>query len=413
MEIRKAKESELDLLMEIYGIARAFMVRTGNPGQWKDSYPGEERIREDISWGICYVCVEDGVIEGVFSYLPGPDPTYQRIDDGQWLNEEPYGVVHRLAGRGHVHGVAACCLEWAFARCGNLRIDTHRNNHVMRHILEKNGFVPCGTIYVADGSPRIAYQKTAADGEQEGRKIQTDSGNHQEKERNQKVRDRESQDVLDYLKQEIRLGHLKEGDRLPTERQLSGKLNVSRTTVRDAMRILEGMGVLVSRQGSGNYLSGEMEKSLSEMLEFMILLQEMDYRTVNQLRRAIALWNYRQVMEHHTPEQIGELQEILRQMSQEPEKETCDEKFHKKLLEFGGNSLMILMMNALSGTCRELIRNAFASMAEEEGKKLEQSHWNMLEALVGGRMKEGCEAVMEHYDLVDREIEKWKEGVRR
>ena len=54
------------------------------------------------------------------------------------------------------------------------------------------------------------------------------------------------------------------------------------------MRILEGMGVLVSRQGSGNYLSGEMEKSLSEMLEFMILLQEMDYRTVNQLRRAIA-----------------------------------------------------------------------------------------------------------------------------
>ena len=102
--------------MEIYGIARAFMVRTGNPGQWKDSYPGEERIREDISRGVCYVCVEDGVVEGVFSYLPGPDPTYQRIDDGQWLNEEPYGVVHRLAGRGHVHGVAACCLEWAFAR---------------------------------------------------------------------------------------------------------------------------------------------------------------------------------------------------------------------------------------------------------------------------------------------------------
>ena len=156
-----------------------------------------------------------------------------------------------------------------------------------------------------------------------------------------------------------------------------------------------------------------MEKSLSEMLEFMILLQEMDYRTVNQLRRAIALWNYRQVMEHHTPEQIGELQEILRQMSQKPEKEACDEKFHKKLLEFGGNSLMLLMMNALSGTCRELIRNAFASMSEEEGKKMEQSHWNMLEALVGGRMEEGCEAVMEHYDLVDREIEKWKEGVRR
>ena len=42
LELAARKESELDLLMEIYGIARAFMVRTGNPGQWKDSYPGED-----------------------------------------------------------------------------------------------------------------------------------------------------------------------------------------------------------------------------------------------------------------------------------------------------------------------------------------------------------------------------------
>lgn len=382
MEVRKAREEDLDTLMEIYARARAFMAETGNPDQWKDSYPGRDRIREDIEKGVCYVCVQGEEIEGVFSYMPGPDPTYQKIDDGQWLNEAPYGVVHRVAGRGRVHGIADCCLEWAFDQCQNLRIDTHRDNRIMQNILEKKGFVPCGTIYVADGSPRIAYQK---------------------------VREKEYQDVLDYLKEEIRQGRLKEGKRLPTERQLSERLRVSRTTVRDAMRILEGMGVLVSRQGSGNYLSGRMEKALSEILEFMLLLKELDYGTINQVRRAIGLWNYRQVMEHHSREQIEELRTILEQMGQDGEKETGDQKFHERLLLFGGNSLMITMMRAMSVVCRELIRQAFASMSEEESSRLEQSHWRMLEGLEKGNMEEGCAAVMEHYDLVDREITKWQE----
>lgn len=164
MDIRKAEEKDLGILMEIYAHARAFMRKTGNPGQWKDSYPAEALIREEIRRSVCYVCVQENEIEGVFSYLPGPDSTYQRIDGGKWLNEEPYGVIHRLAGRGRVRGVADCCLEWAVARCGNLRIDTHRDNRVMQHILGKNGFVSCGTIYVADGSPRIAYQKVQGKG---------------------------------------------------------------------------------------------------------------------------------------------------------------------------------------------------------------------------------------------------------
>lgn len=409
VEIRKAQEKDLETLLKIYAHAREFMAKTGNPDQWKSSYPDEEKVSGDIAQGVCYVCVQDGEIEGVFSYLQGPDPTYQKIDDGKWLNEDPYGVVHRVAGRGHVHGVADRCLAWAFDQCGNLRIDTHRDNRVMQHILEKNGFTVCGTIYVADGSPRIAYQKVRGKNLVKKAPDQKESVRVPEKEPLQRTGEKESQDVLEYLKREIRRGRLKEGDRLPTERQLSEKLNVSRTTVRDAMRLLEGMGVLVSRQGSGNYLSGKMEKSLAEMLEFMILLKEMDYGTVNQLRRAIGLWNYREVMKHHTPEQVLELRQILGQMQQEKQKEICDEKFHEKLLEFGGNPLILMMMNALSGVCRELIRNAFVSMSEEEEKKLEQSHWDMLDALVGGRMEEGCAAVMEHYDLVDREIEKWKE----
>ncbi len=41
----------------------------------------------------------------------------------------------------------------------NFRIDTHNDNKIMQHVIEKNGFIRCGIIYVKDGSPRIAYEK--------------------------------------------------------------------------------------------------------------------------------------------------------------------------------------------------------------------------------------------------------------
>lgn len=158
MQIRKASKDDLNTIMELYAHARNFMARTGNPTQWGDSYPPEELIRQDIAKGICYVCEEEE-IEAVFMYAIMEDPTYRVIEQGAWPNDRPYGVLHRIASRGEVKGAASFCMQWCFEQCGNLRCDTHEDNKVMQHVLEKNGFERCGRIYVADGSPRIAFQK--------------------------------------------------------------------------------------------------------------------------------------------------------------------------------------------------------------------------------------------------------------
>ena len=159
MEIRKSTPEDLQEIMEIYGIARTFMKNTGNPTQWRNGYPSEALVRSDIESGISYVAVEDGEIEAVFVFRMGEDPTYKVIEDGAWQNDAPYGVPHRIASRGRVKGIGSECIQWCFAQCGNLRGDTHADNHVMQRVMEKNGFVKCGRIYIADGSPRIAYQK--------------------------------------------------------------------------------------------------------------------------------------------------------------------------------------------------------------------------------------------------------------
>lgn len=160
LKIRKAALSDLPQILQIYADARAFMAQTGNPTQWGDGYPQEELLRNDIAEGISYVAEQDGEIETVFVYFFGNDPTYDFIENGSWQNEEPYGVIHRIASRGKVKGSGSQCLQWGFAQCGNLKIDTHDDNKVMQHVLEKNGFVRCGRIYLENGSPRVAFQKT-------------------------------------------------------------------------------------------------------------------------------------------------------------------------------------------------------------------------------------------------------------
>ena len=156
---RGANRFELDQIMEIYARARAFMAQNGNPAQWGDSYPPRELIEEDILSNRLFVCVINGELEAVFAFILGEDPTYKKIEDGQWLANGPYGTLHRLASAGHRPGVARMVIEWCLEHCESLRADTHADNKIMQHVLESNGFTRCGIIHVADGSPRIAYQK--------------------------------------------------------------------------------------------------------------------------------------------------------------------------------------------------------------------------------------------------------------
>ena len=148
--------------MELYASAREFMAAHGNPNQWGGTnWPPEDLIRNDVSLGKSYVCEEDGRVVGVFFFDQGKDvePTYKVIEDGSWMNDEPYGVIHRIASDGSVKGVGSCCFKWALGQCGHLRADTHPDNMPMQKLLEKIGFEKRGIIYVVeDNYPRYAYE---------------------------------------------------------------------------------------------------------------------------------------------------------------------------------------------------------------------------------------------------------------
>ena len=180
MKIRQATYEDLEALMEIFDGAKKIMRASGNLQQWNDGYPSREVVMRDIEAGHCYVmCETAGVDErqaagtecggvgqaesiiGTMALIPGPDPTYSYIE-GEWPGDEPYYVIHRIATAAPGRNVAKRMYDWAFEHilengCNVIRIDTHRDNCIMKHILTKYGFKMCGVIYLADGAPRDAY----------------------------------------------------------------------------------------------------------------------------------------------------------------------------------------------------------------------------------------------------------------
>lgn len=158
--IRKATYDDMPELMEIFRNARAIMRASGNMHQWNDTYPSEDIVRKDISDGFCHVlCDSRGRIMATMAFIPGPDPTYSVIYDGSWVDDSEYYVIHRIAVREPGHNAAAKLFEWAFSQTDSIRIDTHKDNIIMHHILGKQGFTHCGRILLANGDPREAFQK--------------------------------------------------------------------------------------------------------------------------------------------------------------------------------------------------------------------------------------------------------------
>ncbi len=158
MQIRLANIEELDLIKEIYNSAKSFMDSSGNSGQWVNNYPQKELLQEDIKNKSLFVCIDNNKIVAVFSFFVGIEPTYNTIYDGQWLNDAPYGVIHRIAVAEHQKGYASKCIQWCLNKCPNIKIDTHKNNIPMQKTILKNEFVYCGIIKKPDSTERLAYQ---------------------------------------------------------------------------------------------------------------------------------------------------------------------------------------------------------------------------------------------------------------
>ena len=158
--IREAKPTDITEIMQVMDAAKKIMRQSGNMHQWGDSYPSEAVIFSDMEKHGGFVIEDEGRIVGYFAFLPSPEPTYSKIYDGEWMDDNlPYHVIHRIASYPEAHGIFSTIMDFCFSHDANIRIDTHKDNRIMQHNIKKHGFTYCGIIYLASGDERLAYQK--------------------------------------------------------------------------------------------------------------------------------------------------------------------------------------------------------------------------------------------------------------
>ena len=162
--IRRAVAEDVQAIMEIVADAQS-LLRDCGVDQWQDGYPTAEIILQDIVRNESYVVVNDGQIVGTAVISFAGEVTYNQID-GRWINDNPYAVIHRLAVRSTARGTGIAKQLFAYAEelcrersIGDIRVDTHRDNNIMRNLLSVIGYKHCGEITLLSGAKRIALQK--------------------------------------------------------------------------------------------------------------------------------------------------------------------------------------------------------------------------------------------------------------
>lgn len=216
--------------------------------------------------------------------------------------------------------------------------------------------------------------------------------------------------VIDYIKQEIREGHLRIGSRLPPERVLAEQLNVGRNSVREALRVLEIMGTTVSTQGAGHFIASNFENSLVETMSIMFLLKELSFQQVSQLRYAIEKHAFSLAVEHASSADLAELQSIISRLDMgvsEEENVLLDKQLHYTIARASGNVLFVEILNALSDVMDRFIADLRMDIMSEEGrrKKLFDAHRRMVESILNKDIPGGYDAVDEHFTLVNQRLE--------
>ena len=218
------------------------------------------------------------------------------------------------------------------------------------------------------------------------------------------------QRVLTYLEEALRSGELSLGQSLPPERELAERLGISRNSVREAVRLLEHMGFLVSSQGAGNFLCCNLAENLRDSFELLMLLNQVDQRQLAELRSALELQAALLAADRITPEEAKGLKELAARLRTCPEEEGArlDKEFHDTIAAISGNRLILQILQALSSVIDRFISDMRQRILRDPqtGMQLQYAHEQMAEALGRRDKVQLMLAVNHHFQIVNEETGK-------
>lgn len=159
-------------------------------------------------------------------------------------------------------------------------------------------------------------------------------------------------EAITKIKDMIMSGELSAGDRLPPEKELSGKLGLSRSSLREAVKALEIIRVLDVRRGDGTYVTSLEPKLLTEAMTFVVdLHQDKSILEIFEVRRILEPAATALAATHITPEQLATLEDLMATVDENTSVEDLvahDLVFHSLIADAGRNSYLASLIDGLS-----------------------------------------------------------------
>lgn len=213
------------------------------------------------------------------------------------------------------------------------------------------------------------------------------------------------QDIVGQIRRLLDDGRLKPGDQLPPERELSETFQVSRASVREAIRALESMGLIEIRSGEGTYVASPADSLISPLASAFRLRKDA-LREIFEARRIVEPEIAALAAQRATPSQVKELEAILKDQARQIAKgETgmeADTVFHSTLAQAAGNKVFLRLDDAMVDSLREARERSLQSHGRPARSLA--GHREILDAIRARDPAKARKAMLKHLEAIERNI---------
>lgn len=212
--------------------------------------------------------------------------------------------------------------------------------------------------------------------------------------------------VIESIKEKIKDGTLKKGEKLRPEREIAEDLGVSRASVREAIRALDVIGLIESKQGAGNYIKETFEESLIQPLSVMFLLEQNDLTEINEFRSILESQAAVLAAERIDEEDIIKLENLIdemRETTDEVKNAKIDRELHYIIDNASKNRVISSILTVISELIDESIkgtRNELTKLDTRNSKKLLEIHEELVDSMKNRDKKKAFEAMEKHRQII-------------
>lgn len=217
------------------------------------------------------------------------------------------------------------------------------------------------------------------------------------------------QNLMDSILSSLKNGTLKPGDRLPSERKWAEDMNVSRSAVREAIRALEMIGLVNSRQGGGTFINESYRLTMFQPMTISYRLNHGSLSNIQEFRQCLEVEAAKLAAINATEKDILELEALAHKMNDADntyEGSIYDRNFHSKIAEISGNCLIrdsLASVGALLDEIIDDIRSIILQSARDT-RILHDQHQRIIDSIKSRDVESAGKCMSEHMEFIVRLI---------